>query len=92
MNIEDFLNNPDGGKYELKQGILQLRILHLLTTNQSYLMSILKKQIEIKELLIGNPEVNDDAIEEKLIAIEKLITSNASSLYYESVRIVAEEV
>ena len=72
MEINDFLKNPGEQKFEVDLGLTLIKILQITNTNQSYLRSVLKRQLEIQELIKGNV-VSNENISEKLSEIENLI-------------------
>jgi hypothetical protein len=67
MSIDDILNNPGSQKIEIKDTVAILRILEKSIQNQNILASILKTQLELKELLKGKVESDfDELVDEKL--------------------------
>jgi hypothetical protein len=72
MEIKDFLENPGGQKFEVDLGLSLIKILQISYTNQNYLRSILKRQLETQELIKGNTILNEN-VSEKMAEIENLI-------------------
>ena len=62
MNIEELLNDKNKLSFELNVGKTYVTLIELLTLNNAYLQSILKRQIEIQELIKGKSgqELEDD--------------------------------
>ena len=60
MNLEEFMNNKSEKEFNVNVGNALLRILEMSTRNQRYIRTILKNQLEIKQLLKGKVESDLD--------------------------------
>lgn len=92
MNPEDILNNPEDVRHELNLGKVYNTLIRLTTQNQVYLRSILKRQVEIKEMLSGRTDVllGDPIVNEKVKELEEAIGEIAHTAYLENLRDVFE--
>lgn len=60
MNIDEFMNDKSEKGFNVNVGNALLRILEMSTRNQRYVRTILKNQLEIKQLLKGKVESDLD--------------------------------
>jgi hypothetical protein len=82
-DIEDYLSENEKSKtFEIDLVKLHLRSLELLVSNNYYLAAILKRQLELKELLKGDTESNfDEKVKNQFLEISKKI-ENLSNQHY----------
>jgi hypothetical protein len=85
MTPEEFLKNAKETPNELNLGLTLLTLINLQSLQTEYLKSILKTQIEIKELIKGNTEI-DDNTSCILESLEKKIHEVSNSNYLNMVR------
>ncbi len=83
MDLNEFLKNPDNKSFEVDIGISLLRIVEMTCRNQIYLRSILKRQLEIKEILNGKTESEfDESVKDKLFELETKILDLSKEKYH----------
>jgi hypothetical protein len=74
MNIDEFMNDKSEKGFNVNVGNALLRILEMSTRNQRYVRTILKTQLELKELLKGKVESDlDENFHDKVNDLEKKI-------------------
>ena len=74
MELDEFMNDKSEKGFNVNVGKALLRILEMSTRNQRYVRTILKTQLELKELLKGKVESDlDEHFQEKVYALEKQI-------------------
>jgi hypothetical protein len=74
MNIDEFMNDKSEKGFNVNVGNALLRILEMSTRNQRYVRTILKNQLEIKQLLKGKVESDlDENFYDKVHDLEKEI-------------------
>ena len=82
-NIDDYLSGKKESKtFEIDLVKLHLRTLELLVSNNNYLAAILKRQLELKELIKGDTESNfDEKVNLQFLEISKKIENLAHENY-----------
>jgi len=74
MNIDEFMNDKSEKGFNVNVGNTLLRILEMSTRNQRYVRTILKNQLEIKQLLKGKVESDlDEEFYDKVHELEEKI-------------------
>lgn len=86
MTPDEFLKD-DKMNVEIDVGRAYNVIIRLLTTNQAYLMSILKRQVEIQELIKGELPYNlEEAVKDKVDELQVNIDDIGHRLHIENIR------
>jgi cytochrome c556 len=86
MTPDEFLNDKNMF-LKIDTGRAYNVIIRLLTTNQAYLMSIVKRQVELQELIKGELPYNmDEAVKDKCDELQDKIDDMADKLYDDNIR------
>lgn len=83
MKVDDFLNKKGDQKYEVNIGVSILRLIELTNSNNIYLRSILKRHLELKEILNGKVESEyDEIVLEKFVELQEKISEISKTSYH----------
>jgi hypothetical protein len=85
MTPEEILRESGNQKHEVDLGIALIRLIELGCFNQTYLRSILKRQIETQELIKGNTDISENVLN-RFDELEKMISDVAAEDYYSLVQ------
>ncbi|EKT4520773.1 hypothetical protein JE950_002432 [Flavobacterium psychrophilum] len=85
MTPEEVLKNSGNNNHELNLGATLLNLISMQCLNNTYLKSILKRQLETQELLKGNTEI-DELVSSKLEDLEKKIFEVSSEMYHNTIQ------
>ena len=85
MDLDDIMKNPGKQKFNVDVGIALLRIIETNCTNNLYLQSILKRQLEIQESLKGEIGTGlDESVLERMKEIEESISKFSQEEYHKT--------
>lgn len=77
-DIDDIISNPSGQEFTVDVGLSLIRLIKLGSENKVYLRSILKRQVEIQEILKGSVgQELDSNVKDKIDILEDNIAKVA---------------